>query len=100
MLSASEWATHTPLFDADDDKPPPSAFDAPKGGPGDATADDTCKSAGSTSVLRAPADAEHVACAHCGEEVEMFWDPGEEEWFLRDAVLASDGRICHASCQK
>lgn len=38
-------------------------------------------------------------CAVCYEKFEVFWDHDEEEWMLRDAVLA-DEKAYHPICQE
>ncbi|KAK2163156.1 hypothetical protein LSH36_84g01011 [Paralvinella palmiformis] len=37
-------------------------------------------------------------CAVCGEVFEQFWDEDEEEWHLRDAMRAEDGKTYHPVC--
>ena len=39
-------------------------------------------------MLRAPAGWNRGTCAQCGEEIEMQWNDGAEEWVLLDAVSA------------
>ena len=103
LHSIDDWVSHVPAFEAEEDKPQPSAFDAPTtvAAPAAAPADETAAAAApalGSQVLRAPPDCDRVVCLHCGEAIEMFWDADDEEWLLRDAVHTTGGRICHASC--
>jgi hypothetical protein len=49
--------------------------------------------------LRAPAGADRVSCAQCGENIKLHWDADAEEWVLLDAVDVPGLGLCHYGCK-
>lgn len=100
MLPLAEWVRY--VFDESDEgagRQPASIFD-----PIDRNGSSAQKSATEVQppkpVLRAPSDVSRVACALCGEAIEMFYDDAAMEWMMRDAVPMKDGSgaFAHSAC--
>ena len=98
-LPREEWLSHV-YTEAEAEEPAPSVFDSLQAAkaPAEAEAPFVGASTEKAPVLRAPAGWNRGTCAQCGEEIEMQWNDGAEEWVLLDAVSDANGRITHSGC--